>query len=135
MRERFKLVKQAKMAEKFFVQKKAWNLMKAKLEERRREKKLSEWEKERAKKVFVGKSLLLCVSLIRLLVLRFFRVLVGWLQKALRQRHHRLAEQELRTRFEARTKKNVLTKWTNRVIDLKLRELDVAQKADKMIVK
>lgn len=41
----------------------------------------------------------------------------------------------MRARFEARTKKNVLTKWTNRVIELKLRELDVAQKADKMIVK
>lgn len=135
MREKFKLVKQAKMAEKFFVQKKAWTAMKAKLEERRRERKLNEWEKERTKKVFVGKSLLFCVSFVRMLMLRCSFVLVGWLQKALRQRQHRLAEQELRARFEASTKKNVLTKWTNRVIELKLRELDVAQKADKMIVK
>lgn len=72
MRERFKLVKQAKRAEKFFVQKKAWTAMKAKLEERRRERKLSEWEKEKTKKAFAGKSLLLYVSLIRVSMLRFF---------------------------------------------------------------
>lgn len=56
LREKLKMMKQARMAEKFFVQKKAWKVMKAKLEERRRERKVSEWEKERAKKVFARKS-------------------------------------------------------------------------------
>lgn len=40
----------------------------------------------------------------------------------------------MRARIEGRTMKDVLTKWTNRVIELKLRELDVAQKADKMVI-
>lgn len=52
LRERIKMAKQAKVAEKYFVMKRAWKLLKAKTEERRRERKVREWEKARVKKVF-----------------------------------------------------------------------------------
>ncbi|TFY83893.1 hypothetical protein EWM64_g113 [Hericium alpestre] len=111
LRAKLKLVRQGRVAEKFFAVRRAWRLWVQRAEEQKREKKLKELEVRRTKKLFRS-----------------------WLQQALRQRHHRLAEQELRDRITMRILKSSLSQWTNCVIALKLREIEVAQKNDKVLV-
>jgi hypothetical protein len=81
--------------------------------------------------------------------------LAGWKEKALRLRRHRLAEQEIRGRIDEVGRsadssswtfvsqfilllqhilKDALGHWTNRVIAVKLRELEVVQQKNKAIV-
>jgi hypothetical protein len=78
----------------------------------------------------------------------------GWKEKALRLRRHRLAEQEIRGRIDEVGRSvgslswtfvslilllqhilnDALSHWTNRVIAVKLRELEVVQQKNKAIV-
>jgi protein SFI1 len=51
-----KRFRQAKIADKFFVMRQAWRIWVGKAEERGRQKRLREWNKERAKTAFAGKS-------------------------------------------------------------------------------
>ncbi|KAH9180760.1 hypothetical protein EDB89DRAFT_2122162 [Lactarius sanguifluus] len=104
LRAHVKHFRQAKILEKFFVVRRAWKMWMERAVERGREKRLKEWDKGRAGKHFAG-----------------------WREKALRQRRHRLAEQQ-------RVLKDVLSHWTNRIIAVKLRELEVVQRRDKAIV-
>jgi hypothetical protein len=80
-------------------------------------------------------------------------VSVGWKEKALRLRRHRLTEQQVQKNmntvrlisilalsyligllYTQRMLKDALALWTNRVIVVKLRELEVVQRRDKTIV-
>jgi hypothetical protein len=51
-----KRFRQAKIADKFFVMRRAWRIWADKAEERGREKRLREWNTGRAKQVFAGTS-------------------------------------------------------------------------------
>ncbi|KAI0273395.1 hypothetical protein BC834DRAFT_921486 [Gloeopeniophorella convolvens] len=111
LRTELKLFRQAKVAEKYFVVRRMWRVWKNKAEERTRERRLREWERVRAAKVFAE-----------------------WKEKALRARRLRIAEQEVQKRIGERVLKDALGHWTNRVIAVKLRELEVVQQRDKTIV-
>jgi hypothetical protein len=56
LRAHLKRFRQAKIADKFFVMRQAWRIWVDKAEERGREKRLREWNRERAKKIFAGTS-------------------------------------------------------------------------------
>jgi hypothetical protein len=60
-------------------------------EEHKREKRLKEWNNGRARKLFAGMSKIMLSA--RLCVEILWSV--GWKEKALRQRCHRLAEQQI----------------------------------------
>ncbi|KAH9001065.1 hypothetical protein EDB92DRAFT_1811986 [Lactarius akahatsu] len=111
LRAHVKHFRQAKILEKFFVVRRAWKMWMERAVERGREKRLKEWDNGRAGKHFAG-----------------------WREKALRQRRHRLSEQQVQSRANTRVLKDVLSHWTNRVIAVKLRELEVVQRRDKAIV-
>lgn len=98
MRVHLKRFRQARIAEKFFVVRRAWRVWVDKAEERGRKKRLGEWNKEKGRKLFAGTSGQ-CLHGI-LCGLRAFGPTV-WKEKALRLRRHRLAEQEIRARIDA----------------------------------
>ena len=56
LRAHLKRFRQAKIADKFFVMRQAWKIWVDKAEERGRQKRLREWNKGRAEKVFAGTS-------------------------------------------------------------------------------
>ncbi|KAI0316688.1 Sfi1 spindle body protein-domain-containing protein [Amylostereum chailletii] len=111
LRAKLKLIRKARVAEKYFVMRRAWKGWQQSVEERKREKKLQQLVTSKARGIFDA-----------------------WLRKALRQRVHKLAEQEIENRVKTRVLKNALGQWTNRVIAIKLRELEVSQKRDKIML-
>lgn len=54
LRAHLKRFRQAKIADKFFVMRQAWRIWVDKAEERGRQKRMREWNKGRAKRVFAG---------------------------------------------------------------------------------
>ena len=60
-------------------------------EEHGREKRLKEWNKGRAGTIFIGMSKSVFFACFRIEILSS----VGWKEKALRERRHRLAEQQV----------------------------------------
>ncbi|KAF8268883.1 hypothetical protein EI94DRAFT_1799925 [Lactarius quietus] len=111
LRAHLKHFRQAKYADKLFVMRRAWRMWVVRAESHGREKRLKEWNNARARKIFTG-----------------------WKEKASRQRRLRLAEQQIQNRADTRVLKDALSYWTNRVIAVKLRELEVVQRRDKAIV-
>ncbi|TFK42645.1 Sfi1 spindle body protein-domain-containing protein [Crucibulum laeve] len=107
LRKKLKMVKVARMADRFFATRHAWRAWSLKLDEKKREKKLKLFEKQK-------------------LVSHFSR----WIQRSRQVRHHRMAEQAIQDFVSERFKRNVLSQWTNRVIEVKLRELDAGQRYD-----
>lgn len=97
LRVHLKRFRQAKIADKFFVVRRAWRMWVDKAEERGREKRSREWNKEKARKLFAGTSEQCLLG--TLWGLRAFGP-AGWKEKALRLRRHRLAEQEIRARID-----------------------------------
>jgi len=94
LRSKLKKAKQARIAEKFFIARRAWKIWTDKFDEIRRQKKLQILERHKLRKYFTGKlkykawiiiSLSLCFS-------------TAWLQRALRDRRRKLAEQEIQHR-------------------------------------
>lgn len=153
LRVHLKRFRQARVADKFFVVRRAWRIWVDKAEERGRKKRLREWNKEKARKVTAGTSAVFSWDILG--SKSFFGPAV-WKEKALRLRRHRLAEQEIRARinavgpqsflsltfivlidlvsFSQNLLKDALSHWTNRVIVVKLRELEVVQRKNKAIV-
>lgn len=98
MRVHLKRFRQARIADKFFVARRAWRIWVDKAEERGREKRLREWNKEKARKLITGTSERCLVGILR--GLKAFGPAV-WREKAQRLRRHRLAEREIRARIDA----------------------------------
>ena len=93
LRAHVKHFRQAKIVDKFFLTKRAWGTWIAKAEERGRERRLKERDTVRAGKLFTGMwEVMLSARLVEILWS------VGWKEKALRQRRHRLAEQQIQNR-------------------------------------
>ncbi|KAI0093593.1 hypothetical protein BDY19DRAFT_989156 [Irpex rosettiformis] len=108
LRAKLKLLKQAKLVEKYFIVRNAWKIWQEKLAEKRREQKL---------KVFEGR-----------LVRSYFR---EWVGRAQAQRSMKLSEESITQRVDLRIVSEALTRWTNRVADMKFRELEVSSQADR----
>ncbi|KAG2041676.1 hypothetical protein BDR03DRAFT_1072733 [Suillus americanus] len=103
LRAKMKLLKQARFVENFILQRRILKAWKVKFEERQRLKKLEDLEIRR---------------------LRAF--MTAWHQKYQKKRFRRLAAQQI---DDLRIKRDALRLWTNRVIEIKLRELEVSQKS------
>jgi protein SFI1 len=152
LRVHLKRFRQARIADKFFVARRAWRIWVDRAEVRGREKRLREWNKGKARKLTASTSEQCLVGI--LWGLRAFGPVV-WKEKALRLRRHRLAEQEIRARIDAvgthlflsltfvlidlasllqNLLKDALGHWTNCIIVVKLRELEVVQQKNKAIV-
>ncbi|KAG1877928.1 hypothetical protein DFJ58DRAFT_902864 [Suillus subalutaceus] len=106
LRAKMKLLKQARFVENFILQRRILKAWKVKFEERQRLKKLEDLEIRR---------------------LRTF--MTAWHQKYQKKRFRRLAVQQIDDLVSLRIKRNALRLWTNRVIEIKLRELEVSQKS------
>ncbi|KAI6132101.1 Sfi1 spindle body protein-domain-containing protein [Pisolithus croceorrhizus] len=102
LRMKFKLMKHARIVEKFLIQRRVLKLWKFKLEAKKRLDKL---------KALEIRKLQACMSV--------------WKRKANRIRSLRVAEA---TAHNQRLITDALVQWTNRVIEIKLRELEVEQK-------
>jgi protein SFI1 len=94
LRSKLKKAKQARIADKFFNARRAWKIWTDKLDEIRRQRKLQILERQKLRKYFIGKlkhkawiivSSSLCFP-------------IAWLQRALRDRRRKLAEQEIQRR-------------------------------------
>lgn len=55
LRLKLKMVKQGKLAERFFVSRRTWKVWTARLEEKRREKRLKDLEQQGMRKYFLSK--------------------------------------------------------------------------------
>ena len=91
LRAHLKHFRQAKYADKVFVMRRAFRMWVQRAEEHGREKRLKEWNKGRAGKIFIGMSKSVFFAWFRIEILSS----VGWKEKALRERRHRLAEQQV----------------------------------------
>ncbi|KAF5365583.1 hypothetical protein D9758_003196 [Tetrapyrgos nigripes] len=98
------LIEKARQIHDSHTLRRAWDLMRARYGQRIRAAKLREIEREKLRKVFSF-----------------------WVQRAQQGIHRRFAEQTIADRVRKRILRTTLTHWTNRVIDLKVRELEVAQ--------
>lgn len=114
MRVHLKRFRQARIADKFFVVRRAWRIWVDKAEERGRKKRLREWNKEKARKLTASTSEQCLLGI--LFGLRAFGPAV-WKEKALRLRRHRLAEREIRARIDAVGTRSFLS-LTSFLIDL-----------------
>ncbi|KAG8217745.1 Sfi1 spindle body protein-domain-containing protein [Butyriboletus roseoflavus] len=112
LRTRLKLLKHAKIVGKFIVQRRTLNVWKSKLAEKKRQNKL--------------KALETC---------RLGEYMKMWQAKANRRCWHRTAEEQITTRVNMRMLADALSRWTNRVIEVKLRELEVRQKYSQAVLK
>ncbi|THU99321.1 hypothetical protein K435DRAFT_751904 [Dendrothele bispora CBS 962.96] len=88
-----------------------WDLMRAKHGQRVRTAKLYEFEQRKLK-----------------------RVLEFWIKRAQQEIQRRFAEETISHRVRQRILRTTLTHWTNRVIDMKVRELEVAQHSEMQIL-
>ncbi|KAJ8520415.1 hypothetical protein ONZ45_g2769 [Pleurotus djamor] len=106
LREKLKLQRQARMVEKHLTVRRAWTRWQEKLAEKRREKRL---------RAFATKQLQTSFH--------------QWLYRARKARNYRLAEEAMVTSINL-----VMSRWTTRVVDIKLKEIEVTQRRDNMLM-
>ncbi|CCL99150.1 uncharacterized protein FIBRA_01165 [Fibroporia radiculosa] len=111
LRTKLRLAKQAKIAQKLFVQKRFSNKWRMALKQKQLGSKLQGFETR--------------------LIQQYF---LEWLQLAEQQRRRKVAAEIIQQRVNMRIMTNALTYWTNRVVDIKDRELQVSQKKDGKIL-
>ncbi|KAJ3867775.1 hypothetical protein EV359DRAFT_33800 [Lentinula novae-zelandiae] len=102
---KLKLTQKARIAEKFLVLHKSWNHMKEQYHGRVVERNFQSFQQSKVKK--------------------FFDV---WLILSQKLRQQRQAEELILEQVRRRILSNSLTHWTNRVIEMKVRELEVSQR-------
>ena len=86
LRAKLKLVKQGRMAEKFFIYRRAWKMWVLKLEEKAREKKLRELERRKMMKYYLGMS-----HAVPFIAVYLYHV-AAWSQRAKQEHQRREAE-------------------------------------------
>ncbi|KIK59731.1 hypothetical protein GYMLUDRAFT_74171 [Collybiopsis luxurians FD-317 M1] len=111
LHKQLKMTKKARVAERFLALHNAWNHFKGKYWERIAIKKLQSSEQLRMKRVFEA-----------------------WVSRSQRSRHQRFSERILRDQIRRRILSNFLAHWTNRVIALKVQELEVSQRNEAVIL-
>ncbi|KAF8636478.1 hypothetical protein AX17_003293 [Amanita inopinata Kibby_2008] len=110
LREKLKSAKLARIASRFFAARRAWRNWRFHLEAKRREASLNAFQINLLKKWFLE-----------------------WEQQTERARTQRALEGIVRDAVTKRVVRNALARWTNAVIEVKLRELEVAQQHDLFI--
>ncbi|KAJ3519427.1 hypothetical protein NM688_g9302 [Phlebia brevispora] len=100
----------AKRAEKFFTTRKTWKKWLEKLADRKRERQVTVFEKK--------------------ILQRYLHV---WSQRAQDERQRKLLCDVMQERVNLRIMTNALNHWTNRVVDIKFRELEVGQQSDREV--
>ncbi|KAI8998736.1 Sfi1 spindle body protein-domain-containing protein [Trametes punicea] len=111
LRAKLRMVKQAKAAQKQLLLRRYFHVWQGRAAEKQRERKLKEFQ--------------------RRLVKQYFH---EWLESAKHQRELRIAEQVIRQQVAMRIMTTILAHWTNRVADIKFRELEMTQKYEKTLV-
>ncbi|KAI0637076.1 hypothetical protein C8Q77DRAFT_1215897 [Trametes polyzona] len=111
LRAKLRMVKQAKVAQKQLLLRRYLHTWKAKVAERQRERKLKEFQTRVVKQYFYE-----------------------WLERTKRQREMKLAEQIIQQRIAMRIMTETLAHWTNRVADVKFKELETTQKYESKLV-
>ncbi|PPQ78073.1 hypothetical protein CVT25_015607 [Psilocybe cyanescens] len=105
LREQAQSAKVARWANRFFATRRAWNVWIMAMEERKRQERLKLWNLAKAQK--------------------FLNV---WRRRTMHQQYLKECERVVQDRRNKRILFGTLTHWTNRVIELKSRELDVAHR-------
>ncbi|KAF9532236.1 Sfi1 spindle body protein-domain-containing protein [Crepidotus variabilis] len=100
-------LKVARWAHRYFATRRAWQLWLQALDEQKKQQKLRAFESSKVRIFFLA-----------------------WRQRVVRVSHLRQCEIFVQDRVEKRILQAVLLHWTQRVIEIKSRELDVAQRAD-----
>ncbi|KAJ7452477.1 CTLH/CRA C-terminal to lish motif domain-containing protein [Mycena galericulata] len=100
LRRNHEMTRKARAVDKFFVTRSAWGILRAKFAERKRQRNLKTLELRKTQNIFYA-----------------------WFERAHRQRAQRLAEEKIRNQIVKRILTIALTKWTNRTIEVKNREL------------
>ncbi|EJD06031.1 uncharacterized protein FOMMEDRAFT_145354 [Fomitiporia mediterranea MF3/22] len=111
LRIRLKMAKHAKVARKYLLMRQAWNRWKELVEEKRREEKLQVLQLKLQRKYYER-----------------------WRSICVRQQYHQLALKQLQVAISTSVLANALSKWTNRVIAIKLRELEIVETHDQKIL-
>ncbi|KAJ2930801.1 hypothetical protein H1R20_g6288, partial [Candolleomyces eurysporus] len=111
LRQRIKMVKVAKAASHYFQMRQAWFRWIEMFEARRRERLLQLYEVNQKKRVFEA-----------------------WLHKAQLYKARNMAVQEMQHRIAERILRSTLARWTERVIALKSRELDISQHCNMVVL-
>lgn len=104
LRARLRMVKEARLAQKYFLQRRFWKQWKTQFAQKKLDKKLVDLEARLARRHFLE-----------------------WLNLARRQRQRKIAEEIVQQRIDMRIMTQSLTHWVNRVVDIKDRELEVDQ--------
>lgn len=107
LRENLRLTRMARVACQFFVTRHTWKAWGNALKARARERYVKDMEKRRLEKIFHR-----------------------WLHRSRQTIQRTLAEQTTRDRVTKRILKQSLCLWTNRVIEVKLREYEVTHRYD-----
>lgn len=111
LRAHAKLARQARHAEKYFAARTAWRKWVERVQGKRRERKVKEFEARVAGKY-----------------------LREWARRAQLQRQMKLSEEVIRKRVELRILSNALNHWINRVADIKFREFETRKRYEAAIV-
>ncbi|KAJ3717655.1 Sfi1 spindle body protein-domain-containing protein [Lentinula guzmanii] len=111
LHSKLQLAKKARLAEKFIVLHKSWNRIKDRYKERVAEKNFQTFERAKVRKVFAA-----------------------WLSSSHKSRRQRQVEELILEQVRRRILSNCLTHWTNRVIELKVRELEVSQRNEAVLL-
>ncbi|KAJ3844508.1 Sfi1 spindle body protein-domain-containing protein [Lentinula raphanica] len=102
---KLQLTKKARLAEKIIVLHRSWNRIRDKYQDRVAEKNFQTFTTAKVKKIFAV-----------------------WISLSQKSRQQRQAEDLIVEQVRRRILSNSLTHWTNRVIELKVRELEVSQR-------
>lgn len=121
LRKKVKMVKMARAASKYFLVRRMWLQWIEQIEAKGREQLLQKHVLGRKKRAFEG-MLTLCQPSTSLIMCT-----AAWLQKARLTREREQAVEALQRRISGRIMRGALRAWTDRVIALKSRELDIIQ--------
>ncbi|KAF9457172.1 hypothetical protein BDZ94DRAFT_1273913 [Collybia nuda] len=107
LRDKLNIIKMARRADSYFAARRAYRMWCSTFESRTREKAFNTLEQRYTIKIFLK-----------------------WIHRAQRARQRRLAEQMIQGQVNKRILDEALSHWTNRVISIKLRELEIEQQRD-----
>ncbi|KAK0240195.1 CTLH/CRA C-terminal to lish motif domain-containing protein [Armillaria nabsnona] len=99
--KQLKMMKKSRLTDNFVVTRRVWNAMRAKYRDKQREHQLQAFKVQKLRKLFIV-----------------------WVERARRHKECTLFQ----TTIQHRILRSALTQWTNRVIDVKLQELEVTQR-------
>lgn len=145
LRDSNQSAKVAQWADRYFETRRAWRAWVTALENKRRKKRLEQWEVAQAAKVMKSERpfcvyhyLLIGSSAewrVRVQQLQYYRECEKVIRSEVEKVGISASELGFRLNFSQRVIANTLAHWTNRVIEIKSRELDIAQRSDTSLIR